>query len=364
MNLALLDEYVERGLLRKAEDEDLVQYNYSEMVNNCPNGELWDEITMFNRGNIYEKKTGNLIAKAMPKFMNLGQLPEDKQNELISKNIFNLTEKMDGCLGIIYKYKGKIRCNSRGGFNNYVTDKIKELLPKYAMKNLLLDNNVLNVEVISPETRIICNYGDTQDLYLITAYSSTLNWKEYDYEQLKMIAAILKMPIVQEENMTWEQLLEWQKTANYEHEGFVIRFPDNERVKIKSEDYLRIAKVRSTLCKHTIWKLMRNDLKTYNSSNELSEYLGRVPDEFIKTANRYVSELQNSLKELEQQVLIIVEAVKNLSNKELAFWFKDNPNDLQGAVFNYRNGKDINKVLIDMIEPEGGFEDTVKMLEE
>ena len=52
-DLKLLDDYVAQGLLRKAEDEDLVQYNYSEKTNNEG---LWDEVTMFNRGNVYEKK--------------------------------------------------------------------------------------------------------------------------------------------------------------------------------------------------------------------------------------------------------------------------------------------------------------------
>lgn len=32
--LEILEDYVNRGLLRKAEDEDLVQYNYSERCNN------------------------------------------------------------------------------------------------------------------------------------------------------------------------------------------------------------------------------------------------------------------------------------------------------------------------------------------
>ena len=31
-DLNLLDDYVAQGLLRKAEDEDLVQYNYSEKI--------------------------------------------------------------------------------------------------------------------------------------------------------------------------------------------------------------------------------------------------------------------------------------------------------------------------------------------
>ena len=66
--LSILDQYVEKNLLRKAEDENLVQYNYTEY---CNNEGLWDNITMENRGNIYEKSSGKLIAKAMPKRINV-----------------------------------------------------------------------------------------------------------------------------------------------------------------------------------------------------------------------------------------------------------------------------------------------------
>ena len=121
--LQVLEEYVHKKLLRKSETEDLVQYNYTEY---CNNNALWDDITMTNRGNIYEKSTGNLVARAMPKFMNLYQLPKEQQDLLLQHQDINVTEKMDGCLGILYLYKGEIRCNSRGGFDNYVTDKIKQ----------------------------------------------------------------------------------------------------------------------------------------------------------------------------------------------------------------------------------------------
>ncbi len=354
-NLSQLDDYVDRGLLRRAEDEDLVQYNYSEKTNNEG---LWDKITMFNRGNIYEKKTGKLIAKAMPKFMNLGQLSIEEQEKLVKYPKFTLTEKMDGCLGIIYKYKGKIRCNSRGGFNNYVTNKIKQLLPKYLMLNRLLEHNTLNVEVISPETKIICNYGDTEDLYLITAFSNTT--EEYNYKEITLLSQIMRMPIVKQYHMSWQSLLSWQSQATWEKEGFVVCFPDHTRVKIKSNDYLRVAKLRAGLTKHRVWKTWKIDLE--QNTNVLQDYLNQIPDELRKTANQYIVELRNSLQEQKQKVLELDKSLTNIPTKDLFKYFKDNPSEYQSCIFNLRSNKPIDKILIKFIEPKTGFDDIQNIL--
>ena len=350
-NLKILDEYVEKGLLRKSEDKDLVQYNYSEMVNNAPMGELWDEITMFNRGNIYEKKTGRLIAKAMPKFLNLGQLSEEKQKELILKPQFNLTEKMDGCLGILYMYNGEIRCNSRGGFDNYVTDKIKELLPKYIMIKRILEHNTLNVEVISPETKIICDYGDIQDLYLITAFSNNEEIGEFSYKDLNMMAQIMRMPCVKEYHMTWEALLRWQKEADSSQEGFVVRFPNNERIKIKSEDYLRIAKLKMGFSKKRIWEHMRDDI--INGTKTLEDYLNNLPDELTTQADVYYNELKTDMQNLVTEVFKLHNETKDIPINKLAPVLKEKRPELSGCVFNMRNKKPFERSIIKLIEPKG-----------
>ena len=351
-NLKLLDEYVDKGLLRRAEDEDLVQYNYSEYTNN--NG-LWDEITMFNRGNIYEKKTGNLIARAMPKFLNLGQLPEAKQKELMLKPKFNLTEKMDGCLGILYMYKGEIRCNSRGSFDNYVTDKIKELLPKYSMLKTVLEHNTLNVEVISPVTKIICDYGDTEDLYLITAYSKDPEIGELDYNEISLLGQIIRMPVVKEYHMSWNNLLKFQKESNWEQEGYVVRFPNNERVKIKSEDYLKVAAFKRNLNKHTLWKIWKNDLKQRSEIDHVKEYMLSCPDELYPTATKYIKELQEELQKERENVILLAEQLKDKTNKEVGLYFKENKSKYSGAVFSYRNGYNIDSSIIEYIEPKEEF---------
>lgn len=353
--LSILDQYVEKNLLRKAEDENLVQYNYTEY---CNNEGLWDNITMENRGNIYEKSSGKLIAKAMPKFMNLGQLPQYKQEELMLQTDINVTEKMDGCLGILYLYNGEIRCNSRGSFDNYVTDKIKELLPRYSMVYKMLEHNTLIVEVISKETKIICNY-DNEDLYLITAYSNNPEINELSYEQVALMAQIMRMPVVKQYDMTWDELLTFQRVADWQQEGFVVRI-GNDRVKIKSEDYLRIAKLRAGLCKHTIWKLMKNDFE--QNTNTLCNYLNNVPDELSKTAKKYHSDLLDAMCTHHAKALVLKDDLRDIETRDLHEYFKNNPSPYQSCIYNLRNGKNIDKILIKMIEPESGFENVEEIL--
>ena len=202
-DLNILENYVKKGLLRKIEDADLVQYNYSEL---CNNTNAWDDITLFNRGNIYEKSTGKLIAKAMPKFFNFSQLSEKEQRYFLKHNKFVNTEKMDGCLGILYKYKGVIRYNSRGGFNNYVTETIKRLLTKYNLEKLneILENNTLNVEVIAPETRVICDYGNEENLYLISAFIDLGDyWQERSCDELDLFSDLTGLCRPKYNNYSW-----------------------------------------------------------------------------------------------------------------------------------------------------------------
>jgi len=349
VDLGLMQDYVDRGLLRKAEDEDLIQFNYTEMVNSSPNGELWDDITLFNRGNIYEKKTGYLVARSMPKFMNFFQYDEKTQQNFLSRP-FTVTEKLDGCLGIIYKYKGKIRCNSRGSFDNYVTDKMKELLPKYVLLNHLLEHQNLVVEVISPVTKVICDYGDEEDLHLITAYS-THSREEILRITCELLSACSYMPIVKQVQMSWEELFTWQKNTGYDKEGFVLTFDNGDgtydRVKIKSDEYLRMAYYKCKLCKHRIWRLYKNDLE--QNTEFLKEYFNELPDELYSIAKQYFSEITADIEQKRLEAVKLYEDTLDIPRDTL--YSKIHDNELWPCVFLLRDGKQLDKSLIKFVEP-------------
>lgn len=349
-DLTKLNEYVENGLLRKSEDDNLIQFNYSEK---CNNEALWDDITAFNRGNIYEKATGNLIAQAMPKFMNFSQLSEEEQQRFLSHDTLYTTEKKDGCLGILYLYNGEIRFNSRGGFDNYVTDVIKRLLPKYCMLKWVLQYNTLCVEVISPQTKIICDYGNEEELYLLSAISKNEDIGELDEPTTDMLAQIIKMPRPKRINLDWDSMFKWAKEADFTEEGFVVCIPSKkygcwERVKIKSEDYLKIAKLKACLNKKSLWRMWKNDLE--QNTNVLEEYLKTVPDELYKIAKSYMEELEQDMQIYLDRASFVLHDTRNLTMKALANFLNNDP--IRHVVFAMRNEKDPKKVIIKMIEPE------------
>ena len=362
MDLSTLDKYVEEGKLRKAETTELAQYNYTERTNNEG---LWDNITLYNRGNIYEKSTGKLVARSMPKFQNLSELPIEQQTKYLNSS-FKCTEKMDGCLGIIYNYNG-LRYNSRGSFEGFVVDAIKEILTKYTRVEDVCQHFTLIVEVIHPSTKIIVDYGDTKELYLITAYQGN---HEVSRSELEYISSITGMPVVKERHFTWDSILSWAETAGHDEEGFVLTFGYNkdmesyDRVKIKSLNYLKVAAFRRNLCKHTIWKLWKSDLKQRSKVDHVKEYIQSAPDELYKTACRYVNELKQAMEVEKTSAKLEYEKTINLTPQELSNILKETKNKYAGAIWALRRNYEIERCLIDYIEPEQAFEDIDKILEE
>lgn len=349
MDLKVLDEYAEKKLLRRADNGVLVQYNYTDY---CNNNDGWDDITLNNRGNVYEKKTGNLIAKSFPKFFNFEQLSEDKQQWVLEHNDFMVTKKYDGCLGLIYKYQDEIYCNGRGSFVSHVTDTMYKLIKNYNFDNDILDKYTLVCEVISPETHIIVDYGDLEELRLITAYDKN-NWQEISYDDMVQLANILKMPYVEQVNMTLDELFEQQKQGKAEQEeGFVLRYSDfdNFRVKIKDVDYMRIAKFKAHLNKRMIWKLLKEQYEQ-GKSGCLDEYMNNVPDELMSLAKIYLSEIEQAMNEEKGKVMALYNNIKDKSCKELGLYFNDNPSIYKGAIFSLKNDKPIERFLIKLVEP-------------
>ena len=54
---------------------------------------------------------------------------------------------------------------------------------------------------------------------------------------------------------------------------------------------------------------------------------------------------------LRVKVREVAEKTKDLSNKELAQYLQNNYTDIKGAIFNLRNGKNIDGPLINLVEP-------------
>ena len=112
---------------------NLVLFNYTPETQFSRD---WDSITLASRGIIFEKDSGSIIARPFGKFFNMEEHAQEGM-EPIPNEDFEVYEKVDGSLGILYYYDGKWRINTRGSFESEQARYANEvLLPKYDISNL------------------------------------------------------------------------------------------------------------------------------------------------------------------------------------------------------------------------------------
>jgi RNA ligase len=175
-----LNDYIEKGLVVKNDHPilSLSIYNYTRKTQY---EKLWDNITKSCRGLILDNQ-GNVIAKSFDKFFNLEEhIPTEIPNEE-----FEVYEKLDGSLGILFWYQGKWIIASKGSFTSEQSIKAKQILDeKYNVEPIPKGYTTL-VEIIYPQNRIVCDYGSDESLVVLSMISNA-NGKELEHDSLLLI---------------------------------------------------------------------------------------------------------------------------------------------------------------------------------
>jgi RNA ligase len=244
------DRLVEEGVLRCDDLDDLRIYNYT---NHC---KQWDETTLNSRGIIFDRKTGKVVAQTFPKFFNMNERIDTQERNLPWHDGFRIFTKEDGWFGILYRHAGQHKIASRGSFSSPGALWATEFLKRYDLTNLP-DEVTLLFEMICPITKIVVEYGDREDLVLLAAYNRRTG-EEYDWEQVEKWSKQFGFTLVDSYNNTWlghcRGLL--KNVPGNEQEGFVIRFANGFRIKMKSEDYFRRHHLLSNLTPLVMWNNM------------------------------------------------------------------------------------------------------------
>jgi len=135
--LDTLEKYYQNGLVSKQTHprHDLTIWNYTPKVQY---DRLWDDITIQCRGLVTNSK-GEIVARPFKKFFNYEEhKPEDLPNE-----DFEVYEKMDGSLGILFNYENEWILATRGSFTSSQSIKGTEMLKKYPLEKLNKNNTYL-----------------------------------------------------------------------------------------------------------------------------------------------------------------------------------------------------------------------------
>jgi hypothetical protein len=303
-DLTILGDYISKGLVigQTHPTLPLAIFNYSR---ECQYNRNWDDITLNCRGLVLDTK-GNVIAKPFPKFFNYEEhKPEDIPNES-----FEVYEKMDGSLGIIFHYEGEWHIATRGSFTSEQSIKGKEMLDKLS-KTALIPGYTYLVEIIYPENRIVVDYGDEEKLIVLGAYNNETG-KEVEVGEMvnEGWEVVMKYKTWGED---WETL---KKEISKDNEGYVIRFSGGMRMKVKGEEYVRLHRILTNFSTKDIWELLKN-------GEPLEPFLDRVPDEFDVWVKEVVRDLQTQFDTIKTDME--AEFRELIDKKEFADKIADNP---------------------------------------
>lgn len=303
-------QLVEDGYIAEkfSDDGKLVLYNYTDK---CTFDKKWNYHTKNSRGHVYQVNPRKLVARAFPKFFNLGELAVSKQRNLLKKTDYTITEKLDGSLGICFYYDGEWRVNTRGSFNSEQAQEARKIIEeKYKLDFTMNSKDItILVEIIYPENQIIINYEDRRELIILSAYITSTG-VELRRDQLELLSTFSGMPLVEEYKLTFDEMFEFQKQQNLTIEGYVVRFANGERVKIKSKRYLAIARVLSNLTPLSLWKTMKGGIVS-------QEALEIVPEEFRQEINQITKNLELQYEMIKKEIYLKYDKLKNESRKDI-----------------------------------------------
>ena len=146
------------------------------LVNPNHIGAKWARHTLHFRSSLWNNE-GKLISASFKKFFNFGEQPDLAPVPATLKG-HRLIEKLDGSTLIVSYYKGKMIARTRGTVdatgldNGHEIEVLKARYPKaFDNKDLRTERHSLIYEWVSPVNKIVINYGDAPDLYLIGAIS-------------------------------------------------------------------------------------------------------------------------------------------------------------------------------------------------
>jgi RNA ligase len=304
--LEKLNKYHDEGLLQKQHHPTLplTIWNYSPKVQY---ERLWDEVTLQTRGLVTDDE-GNIVARPFKKFFNYeelepGQIPNER---------FDVFEKLDGSLGILFNYKGEWVLATRGSFTSDQAKRGWEILQKYDYKRLIEDKTYL-FEIIYKENRIVVDY-DYEDLIMLGVIDNADGYEYKIFDERVHLEGVRFVNMYR--NLGFKFVKKYDGIQDYttlkniikdDEEGFVIRFESGLRMKIKGSEYVRLHRILTNISNRDIWEYLKD-------GKPMGDILEKVPDEFYDWVKETKNNLENEFNKLNEEYKWIYKTILRVKN--------------------------------------------------
>jgi RNA ligase len=251
----------------------------------CQYGHIWTPVTMQCRGLIADDDTGEIVALPFPKIFVTAMHGVHDFAPPLPAEPFEVFEKADGSLIIVFWYDGRWHAASKGSFISEQAQWAQVWLDGSDRSGLDPELTYL-AEAIYPANRIVCDYGNRADLVLLAAYRPADGTEELLSTvgpHWAPVGSVIRSWGLDSDVAKLEELAAASTTlggdtvGGTEEEGYVIRFASGQRAKIKLSSYLKLHKLFTGTNERTIWEVLA-------SGQDPAVLFDQVPDEFADWA--------------------------------------------------------------------------------
>ena len=322
-----LKEYVAQGFAtaRRHPHLPLRIYNYSVKTQYNYTAHTWPKELRDARGLILDED-GLIVARGFPKFFNLSQLPDWPSGQP------EFWEKADGSLIVAFSHEGETLCATRGSFES---EQAVWAATKIPVAFQPLPGISYCLEAIYPSNRIVVDYNGREELVLLAAIDQTgadrddmLPQAEQHFRKAKFHG----------------QLEASQLPVDQIGEGFVLRWPDGTRAKVKLDEYVRAHHLLFALSTRSIWEMLV-------AGEDVEARYAELPEQIRKWASERAQIYRRA-----QAAMVLAataefrEAPQTSNRAEFAVWAKTRK--CPGLLFKLLDGKSIEDDAWKLIEPK------------
>ncbi|MFH9072723.1 RNA ligase [Streptomyces alboflavus] len=307
----------------------------------------WTTATLQCRGLIANNITDEIIAWPFPKFFNVA---EHQQGYTYAPPLpdepFEVFDKVDGSLGIVFWYSGRWHAASKGSFTSEQAQWAQRRLDSRDTGALWPDTTYL-AEILYPANRIVVDYGQREDLVLLGAFDRDgtevpLDAASDEWQGLGSVVRSWPAPPLPELLKLTEANTrpDGTPTSGISTEGYVIRYANGLRAKAKLAEYVRLHKVLTGITERDIWRMLGMQKYADQPPKLVAKALGcavaeitalgtgpapldalldAVPDEFDQWVRSVATRLETQARERGKQVVEAYEAIAHLGPDRGAF---------------------------------------------
>jgi RNA ligase len=332
---------------------DLLIFNYTQ---SAQFDRVWNAATNVCRGLIVAVGPNGLdgdavvVARPFNKFHNLNTeyVPETLEANLPTDAPPRVTQKLDGSMGILYEWDGKLWIATRGSFDSdqarWATEWLRTHVAAWAYDPEPHYDCTPVFEIIYDENRIVVGY-DFEGLVLLSLVGIA-NGMELHPNRIAAFAASNKFEAVKSFDKT---LAECAAEDTPNEEGYVLTYSNGVKVKVKFAEYVRLHRILTGLNPKTVWEML-----SLGQTDAIDKLLAdpKMPEGFVTWLREVATGLMVQFVQFEReaQAVFMARPASEL-RKNQALYFKQTPH-LCSVLFAMLDGKNHAPIIWDRIKPK------------